>query len=131
MFDTIDHTILLGYLKSWFGLGGTILNWFVSYLSINCHDIKIGSTLSELSKLIFGVPQDSVLGPLLFSLYTKPLSKIISLHPDIKFHFHADDTQLYIHLSYKNASAALTKLNDCLQDVQRWMALSKLKLNLE
>ena len=75
MFDTIDHNILLGYLKSWFGLGGTALKWFASYLSDQNQTIKISSTLSELSKLIYGVPQGSVLGPLLFSLYTTPLSK--------------------------------------------------------
>ena len=110
-FDTIDHNILLGYLKSWFGLGGTALRWFASYLRNRCQAIKIGSTLSELSNLIYGVPQGSVLGPLLFSLYTTPLSKIIRLHPHIKFHFYADDTQLYIHLSHKNASSALAKLS--------------------
>ena len=130
-FDTIDHNILLGYLKSWFGLGGTALRWFGSYLRNRCQAIKIGSTLSELSNLIYGVPQGSVLGPLLFSLYTTPLSKIIRLHPHIKFHFYADDTQLYIHLSHKNASSALAKLNACLHDVQEWMSLSKLKLNPE
>ena len=81
-FDPIDHNILLGYLKSWFGLGGTVLRWFASYLRNRCQAIKIGSTLSELSNLIYGV-----LGPLLFSLYTTPLSKIIRLHPHIKFHF--------------------------------------------
>ena len=57
--------------------------------------------------------------------------KIIRLHPHIKFHFYADDTQLYIHLSDKNASPALAKLNACLHDVQEWMSLSKLKLNPE
>ena len=128
-FDTIDHSSLLRYLKSWFGLGGTVLKWFASYLGDRCQVVKIGSTLSELSKLIYGIPQGSVLGPLLFSLYTTPLSKIIRLHPHIKFHFYADDTQLYIHLSYKNAAAALARLNACLLDVQRWMSLSKLKLN--
>ena len=130
-FDTIDHNILLGYLKFWFGLGGTVLRWFASYLRSHCQAIKIGSTLSELSNLIYGVPQGSVLGPLLFSLYTTPLSKIIRLHPHIKFHFYADNTQLYIHLSHKNASSALAKLNACLRDVQEWMSLSKLKLNPE
>ena len=130
-FDTIDHNILLGYLKTWFGLGGTALRWFASYLRNRCQAIKIGSTLSELSNLIYGVPQGSVLGPLLFSLYTTPLSKIIRLHPHIKFHFYADDTQLYIHLSPKNAFSALAKLNACLRDVQEWMSLSKLKLNPE
>ena len=130
-FDTIDYNILLGYLKSWFGLSGTALRWFASYLRNHCQAIKIGSTLSELSNLIYGVPQGSVLGPLLFSLHTTPLSKIIRLHPHIKFHFYADDTQLYIHLSHKNASSALAKLNACLCDVQEWMSLSKLKLNHE
>ena len=118
-FDTIDHNILLGYLKSWFGLGGTVIKWFASYLSDLCQSIKIGSTLSELSRLIFGVPQGSVLGPLLFSLYTTPLSKVIHLHLHIKFHCNADGTQLYI------------QVNACLLDVQRWMSLSKLKLNPE
>ena len=128
-FDNIDHNILLGYLKSWFGLGGTVLKWL--YLNNCCQAIKAGSTLSELSNLIYGIAQGSVLGPLLFSLYTTPLSKIIRLHPNISFHFYADDTQLYIHLSHKNASSALAKLNAYLQDVQRWMSLSKLKLNPE
>ena len=54
-FDTIDHNILLGYLKSWFGLGGTVLRWFASYLRNRCQAIKIGSTQSELSNLIYGV----------------------------------------------------------------------------
>ena len=85
---------------------------------LHCQAIKIGSPLSELSNLIYGVLQGSVLGPLLFSLYTTPLSKIICLHPHIKFHFYADDTRLYIHLSHKNAFSALAKLNASLQDVQ-------------
>ena len=92
--------------------------------------IKIGSTLSELHKLLFGVPQGSVLGPLLFSLYTTPLSKVIRRHSDIKIHFYADDTQLFVHL-YKNATSAFDKLNSCLQDVQEWMLSSMLKLNPE
>ena len=54
-FDTIDHNILLGYLKSWFGLGRTALRWFASYLRNRCQVIKIGSTLSELSNLVYGV----------------------------------------------------------------------------
>ena len=54
---------------------------------------------------------------------------IISKHKGIKFHFYADDSQVYIHLSHKNASAAFEKLNRCLDDVKEWMSTSKLKLN--
>ena len=61
-FDTIDHNIFLGYLKSWFGLGGTVLKCFASYLSNHRQAIKIGSTLSELIKIIYGIRQGSVLG---------------------------------------------------------------------
>ena len=58
-----------------------------------------------------------------------PLSSIISRHKGIKFHFYADDNQVYIHLSQKNASAAFEKLNRCLDDVKEWMSTSMLKLN--
>ena len=94
-------------------------------LSVN----KIGSTLSDVCKVLFGIPQGSVLGPLLFSLYTTPLSLIIGKHKGIKFHFYADDSQVYMHLSHKNASAAFEQLNRCLDDVKEWMSSSKLRLN--
>ena len=128
-FDTIDHDTLLKCLKSWFGVCSTALKWFSSYLSHQFQAIKIGSSLSELHELLFGVPQGSVLGPLLFSLYTTPLSKVIRRHSDIKFHFYADDTQLFVHLSYKNATSAFDKLNSCFQDVQEWMSSTMLKLH--
>ena len=135
-FDTIDRSTLLSCLRSWFGISGFLLKWFTSYLTDHYQSIKIGSTLSDVCKLLFGVPQGSVLGPLLFSLYTTPpppppppLSLIISKHKGLKFHFYADDSQVYVHLSHKNASAAFEQLNRCLDDVKQWMSTSKLKLN--
>ena len=130
-FDTIDHSTLIDCLKSWFGVCGSALEWFVSYLCDRYQAVKIGSTLSDFHKLIFGVPQGSVLGPLLFSLYTTPLTKIISKYKDVKYHFYADDTQLFVKISPKNATSALAQLNACLNDVRDWMSTSKLKLNPE
>ena len=69
-FNTIDHSTLLSCLRIWFGVGGSVLKWFTLYLTDRYQSIKIGSTLSDVCKLIFGIPQGSVLGPLLFSLYT-------------------------------------------------------------
>ena len=79
---------------------------------------KIGSILSELRELLFGVPQGPVLGPLLLSLHTTPWSRVTGMHPDIKYHVYADDSQLFIHMSQKNAALAFDKLNSCLLDVQ-------------
>ena len=128
-FDTIDHDKLLDCLRKWFGVGGRCLDWFKSYLSDRTQCIKISSVLSETRKLKFGVPQGSVLGPFLFSLYTTPLSKVISKHPDVKFHFYANDTQLFIHLTHKNAKIAFNRLGKCLEDVKLWLCANKLKLN--
>ena len=96
-FDTIDHNILLQCLTSWFGFADSVLKWFSSYLVDRFQSVKVGDVLSDSSNLQFGVPQGSVLGPVLFSLYTTPLSKIISAYHGIKFHFYADDTQVYFY----------------------------------
>ena len=129
VFDTIDHDTLLNSLSSWFGVSGVVLDWFKSYFSDRVQCIKIGSILSDAKKLLYGVPQGSVLGPILFSLYTTPLSKVIRNHPGISFQFYADDTQLYVHLTHKNVASALDKLSHCLEDVKRWLYTNKLKLN--
>ena len=75
------------------------------------------------------MPSGSVLGPLLFSLYTSPLSLVIGKSKGIKFHFCADDSQVYVHLSQKNLSATFEQWNRCLDDVKEWMSTSKLNLN--
>ena len=128
-FDTIDHSTFLSCLLDWFSVGGSALKWFSSYLMERFQSVKIGSTLSDLQKLLFSAPQGSVLGPPLFSLYTSPLSTLIGKHKGVKFNFYVDDSQLYVHLSHMNASTAFDKLNRCLHDVKEWMSASKLKLN--
>ena len=128
-FDMIDHGTLLDCLSSWFGVGGIVLEWFNSYFYDCLQCVKIGSILSDAKKLLFGVPQESVLGRILFSLYTTPLSKVIQNHPGIGFHFHADNTQLYVHLKHKNVAHAFDKLKSCFDDVKKWLSANKLKLN--
>ena len=62
-------------------------------------------------------------------LYTNPLSKVIGMHPYIKFHFFAGDTQFFVNMFHKNVALAFDKLNSCLLDVQEWILSSMLKLN--
>ena len=93
-FDTIDHSTLIDCLTSWFAVDGAFLDWFKSYLSDCFQCIKIGSVLSEGKKLLYDVPQGSVLGPILL-LYTTHISKVIQNHPGIGCQFYADDRVMY------------------------------------
>ena len=127
-FDTIDHSILLRRLGDWYGVSGNALDWFHSYLTGRSQRIKLGNCLSSRFDLSFGVPQGSVLGPLLFTFYTTPLSRLISGH-DIPHHLYADDSQLLISFSSGNSAAALNGLQSCLASVQSWMSTNKLKPN--
>ena len=92
-FDTLDHQILLSRLKSYFGFTGSVLQWFQSYLTNHSQKVVIGEVASSLRQLEFGVPQGSILGPLLFVLYMAPLQDVISRH-GLDCMFYADDTQL-------------------------------------
>ena len=75
-FDTIDHNILTKCLSLWYGISGTALNWFLSYLTGRHQTIKIANCFSAAIPTSCDVPQGSVLGPLLFTLYTTPLSSV-------------------------------------------------------
>ena len=118
-FDTVDHCILLLCLSSRFGIGGTALEWFRSYLSDRTQFVNVNGSTSERHVLQFGVPQGSVLGPLLYSLYTSPLSGIANKH-GLSFHFYADDTQLYITFetsSLNEMELSKSKLEACVQEI--------------
>ena len=128
-FDTTDHTILLDRLNVYYGLSELALCWFKSYLLGRTHSVKVGSTLSHPAVLHYSIPQGSVLGPILFSLYTNPFGSIIHSHSSINYHFYANDTQLYTTLSPENFSHSIQKLNNCLNNIQNFMFANKLKLN--
>ena len=102
-FDTIDHTILLERLQSHTGICGKALAWFKSYMQGRNQSVLINDKASSIWELLFGVPQGSVLGPLLFIIYTSPLGQLLR-DLGISYHLYADDTQLYLTFDLENAS---------------------------
>eukprot|EP00116_Pleurobrachia_bachei_P002647 sb/3462909/ len=127
-FDTIDHGRLLKKLQNNYGIGGKVLEWFRSYLTGRTSSVRIGNTSSTPRDITIGVPQGSILGPILFIMYTQELEHIVKTH-NMQLHLYADDSQLYC--SFKTADLAATeeKINKCLLDVQKWMAKNRLMLN--
>ena len=126
--DTIDHSILLHRLKYRFGVSGLALEWFASYLSERYQYIRIGKLTSSKRQISSGVPQGSVLGPLLFTMYISPLGDVIRKH-GINFHMYADDVQLYISFRPCDQMKALHELQHCLDEVDSWLRQNRLLLN--
>ena len=131
MFDTVDHGILLTRLSMRYGIRDRALELFVSYLSDRTQFVKLNGSLSESIHLPQGVPQGSVLGPILYSLYTSPLSDIAHQH-GMKCHFYADDSQFYVSFKtccLNDMESSKSKMEACVHDIDVWMLCNRLKLN--
>ena len=129
-FDTIDQGILLKRLSS-VGLEGCALSWFASYMNSRSQSVKICESLSSRVQLPYGVPQGSVLGPSLFSIYSGPLADIARSH-GVNVHLYADDTQLYLPfnpLDPDSVTSNRLKIEACVTEMKAWMLCNKLKLN--
>ncbi len=126
-FDTVNHQILLSTLSS-LDITGIPLRWFESYLTGRSFRVAWGGEVSKAHQLVTGVPQGSVLGPLLFSTYTTSLAPIIQAH-GFSYHFYADDTQLYLSFRPDDPTVA-ARISGCLADISAWMKEHHLQLNL-
>jgi hypothetical protein len=130
-FDTIDHSILLDRLEQITGITGLALQWIRSYLTERKQSVMINGIVNEPIDLKIGVPQGSVLGPLLFLVYILPLQRIILKH-SVEHHGYADDRQLYSSFKMKDMQdyqRAVKEMEHCIEDVRAWMVANKLKLN--
>ena len=124
-FDTVNHQILLNKLH-YYGIRGHSLKWFESYLSNRKQCVNLGKTNSDIGTITCGVPQGSILGPLLFLLYINDITKCSNI---LKFFLFADDTCLSYTFD-ENSNAELT-LNEELEKIADWLITNKLSLNVE
>ena len=127
-FDTIDHRILVHRLHTDFGFTDTVLQWFSSYLNDRTHYVSLSNHCSAFTHVHSGVPQGSVLGPILFIMYFKPLSAIIDSH-SIIHHSSTDDLQLQMSAPPDRISELLHSMQSCIGDVKAWATVNMLKLN--
>ena len=124
-FDTADHGILLSKLSA-LGLSPSSLQWFQSYLNHRKQQTSCGQKLSEELPISFGVPQGSILGPLLFIIYINNLPTIVH-HCEMTL--FADDTAIYCFNT--NLHDLEKELNEDLLNVAKWLNDNKLTLNLD
>ena len=129
-FDTVDHDILLKRLQQSFGFGGTMLDWGTSFFTNRAQTVKFRDISASATQLDQGVPQDSVLGPLLFVLYTADVCDIAAAH-GMNAHSYADDVQLYTHCLPRDQHAAVDRFTTCFAAIEQWMAVNRLKLNAD
>jgi hypothetical protein len=126
-FDTVDHHLLLLRLAS-LGITGNVLNWFEDYLSNRSQTVAINGTLGSSRPVTMGVPQGSVLGPLLFSLYISGLREVFLSH-NIPYHCYADDLQAFVSVEPCRIPDAIERLEKCISDVVKWLAGKLLLVN--
>ena len=124
-FDTIDHKILIHKLKQ-YGIRGVTLSWFEDYLLNREQYVVFQGSCSHRCKITCGVPQGSILGPLLFLVY---VNDIVNASPLLTYVLFADDTNIFC--SNKNHHTLLTTLDTELRNISAWFKCNKLSLNID
>jgi hypothetical protein len=126
-FDTVDHPELLKTLEE-LGVKGNALKWLESYLSDRHQVVTIASKSSAPQWLQCGVPQGSVLGPILFTVYTISLGQLLRDH-SMSYHLYADDSSVYLTFEPRDIELAVDRVQTCVTAVRRWMSARSLKMN--
>ena len=126
-FDTVEHAALLKTMEK-LGISCVPLQWFRSYLEGRMQQVKINDSLSDPQPLTSGVPQGSVLGPVLFNIYTASLGRLIQSH-GLSYHLYADDTSLYLTFEADETDNAVARIEHCAEAVREWMGRKQLKMN--
>ena len=115
-------------MQQTFGIRGTALAWFQSYLKNRQHYVSSAGVKSVSKSVSYGVPQGSVLGPLLFSVYTAPVANLITSY-GLRHQQYADDTQIYTAINPANRTQVLSNLQECLSALRTWYAHNNLVIN--
>ena len=117
-FDTVNHSLLLSRLQQRYALCGAVLKWFGSYLCNRAQFVNFNESYSSKCVLSVGVPQGSVLGPVLFLMHKSPLQDVIESY-NINYHLYADDSQLYVAFKTNDASSIKNRIENCVGDICR------------
>ena len=123
-----DHNTLLHRLQSVCSISGTVLSWFESYPTGRTQTVTVNDQSSRPADVFFGVPQGSLLGPILFILYSALLSSLFETH-SVSNQSSADDTQLLHSCPPDQVHATVLTMQTRISDVKTWMTQNKLKLN--
>ena len=127
-FDTVDHKILLQKLSSSFGFSSTVYNWLSSYLTGRTQYVEYANQRTEPRRVVYGVPQGSVLGPLLFVLYTTEIGNIVASN-DLNHHSFADDSQIYSSCHASKVPELKARLLSCISEITDWTKSNRLQIN--
>ena len=123
----LNHSILINLIIE-LGIEGSPFKWLMSSITDRTSSVKINDFISPPTKILKGVSQGSVLGPLLFSIYLRPISNIIRKYHNIYYHIYTDDIQLLLKLTIDSMNSN-SELSDCTSEITHWLLTNDFLVN--